>query len=196
MAWFRKRRPRIDLGTYVAPEPVDEVPVSELVDEAVLIAGSGVRMAVKNLIILRALRDGANYDEARIIDSVRQELQNMADEKDADAARLAALRADIQKRPGQPAHHDDYRRVDSDMIERREDVSHGLAVRLRELSEDDDYVKQLVDVAHAFAWDEIAASVEQKLLAAAQPVDDKYEEYRDDRLLRLLGDLNDLEAGL
>lgn len=196
MAWFRKRQPRINLGVYVAPEIADELPVADLVDEAVLIASAGVRISVKNLIILRALRDHHDYDEVRIVEAVRQELQNMADEKDADADRLAQLGVDAHQRPGQPAHHDDYRRVDTGAIERREAVSQGLAVRLRELSDDDEFVCELVRTAHGFAWDEIAASVEAKLQAAAQPVDKNYKLYRNDRLLRLIGDLNDLEAEL
>lgn len=194
MAWFRKRRPPLNLGTFVAPEPVVEPPIDELVDEAALIAGAGVRLAVKNLIILRSVRDHVDYDEDRIIEAVRQELHNMADEKDADAHRLAALRDDVRKRPGAPRRHNDYRAVDTETLEKRERVSRGLADRLRVLSGDDGYVRGLVDEARTVAWEEIAASLEQKLQEAAKPVDDKYHEYRDDRLLRLLGDLADLEA--
>ena len=194
MAWFRKRRSHLDLGTYMPQESPSDTPVVDLIDEAMLIAGAGVRLAVKNLIILRSLRDQVDYDEERVVEAVREELHNLADEKDADADRLAALRTDVKKRPGMPHHHDDYRFVDTDTLQRREDVSRGLATRLRELSGIDEYVRQIVAVAHAVAWEEIAASLEQKLIAANQPVDDKYEEYRDDRLLRLLGDLADLEA--
>lgn len=194
MAWFRKRRPRLDLGTYVPPESVEDAPLADLIDEATLIAAAGVRLAVKNLIILRSMRDHVDYDEERVVQAVREELHNLADEKDGDADRLAQLRTDVKKRPGMPHHHDDYRFVDTATLKRREDVSRGLAARLRELSADDGYVRQMVAAAHAFAWEEIAASVKQKALAANEPVDDKYNEYRDDRLLRLIGDLADLDA--
>jgi hypothetical protein len=193
MAWFRKRQ-RLDLGTYVAPEPSAETSIAELIDEAMLIAAAGVRLAIKNLIILRSLRDHADYDEEKLVESVRQELHNMADEKAGDANRFAALRTDVQSRPGQPRHHDDYRFVDTEMLKRREDVSRGLADRLRALSEDEGYVRDLVVAARTVAWEEIAASLHQKLLKAAEPVDENYERYRDDRLLSLLGDLADLEA--
>src|SRR5690349_9148825 len=102
MAWFRKRRSRLDLGTYVPQDYPDDTPVEDLIDEAMLIAASGVRLAVKNLIILRSVRDHVDYDEERVVAAVREELHNLADEKDGDADRLAALRSDVQKRHGMP----------------------------------------------------------------------------------------------
>lgn len=193
MAWFRRRKP-LNLGTFVAPDALPPAEFDDLIDEGVLIAAAGVRLAVKNLMILTSLRDHADYDEERYLDAVRQELGNLADEKDADADRLARLRVDAGERRGLPTHHSDYRRVDTEALLRRWELSRGLARRLRQLGEQPGFVGELVGEARESAWAEVAASVEAKLREAAKPVDDKYWEYRDDRLLRLLGDLNDLEA--
>ena len=193
MAWFRRKK-TLDLGTFVAPEAVPPASFDDLIDEGVLISAAGVRLAVKNLMILKSLRDHADYDEARYEEAVRQELANLADEKDADADRLAKVRVEAYSRPGLPTHHSDYRLVDSGALLMRERLSRGLADRLRQLSEDREYVGELVALAQEMAWGEVAASVTAKAHEATRPVDDKYWEYRDDRLLRLLGDLSDLEA--
>jgi len=193
MPWFRRRRSPLNLGTFVAPEPVPEASIDDIVDEAELIAGAGVRLAVKNLLILRSVRDHADYDRDRMAEAVREELLNMADERDRESWRLGELRDEVQVRAGLPRHHDDYRSVDAGVIDKRREVTRLLAGRLRDLSEDRAYVDGIVETAQADAWAEIAASLEQKLLYAAKPMDDKYEEYRDDRLLRLLGDLRDLD---
>lgn len=195
MRWFREKPRRLNLGRFVAPEPVPEVPVSELVEEAVLIAGAGVRLAVKNVIILRSLRDRVDFDESVLAQAVREELSIMADEKLGDAHRLATLHAGARQRPGQPEHQSDYRFVDVDALQRREDVARAVADRLRELSTVDHYVRSIVDSARVSAWDEIAASLKHKLLLAARPVDKHYARYRDARVAELLGDLADLEAG-
>jgi len=193
MAWFRRKK-TLDLGTFVPPEAPPPAAFDDLIDEGVLISAAGVRLAVMNLMILKSLRDHADYDEARYLEAVRQELSNLADEKDADADRLAAVRVEAYSRPGLPTSHSDYRLVDAEVLLRREELSRGLAIRLRQLSEDDEYVGALVAAAREMAWAEVAASVTAKAHEATRPVDEKYWEYRDDRLLRLLGDLAELEA--
>jgi hypothetical protein len=155
-----------------------------------------VRLSVKNLMILKSMRDHADWDVSRYVEAVRQELSNLADEKDGDATRIAALAHEARKLSGEATHQADYRSGDVESLRLRESVSRGLAVRLRELSTQDDYVTEFVEVAHAAAWEEIAASVEAQLLRAAMPVDDDYQKHRDERLFDLLGDLADLDAAV
>ncbi len=193
MRWYTKRR-RIDLGTYVAPKRLPPVPLEDLIDEGLLIARAGVRLAVKNLMILKSMRDRADWDVSRFVEAVRQELSNLAEEKDGDAARIAALAEAAQKLSGDATHQSDYRSGDVEVLRLREDVSRGLAARLRELSADDAYVSEFVELAHTSAWEEIAASFEAKLVRAALPPDENYEKDRDERLLGLLGDLADLDS--
>src|SRR5689334_21560643 len=105
--FLRSRRP--NLGKYVAPESFPEATLAELVDEGVMIAAAGVRLAVKNLMILKSVRDGLDYDQGRYESAVSEELLNMAEEKDADAARIARMRETASARSGRPEKHNDYR---------------------------------------------------------------------------------------
>lgn len=186
MALFRKRR-RVDVGRYVAPAPRPELPVDELVDEGVLIAGSALRLAVKNGIVLRALRDRADYDEAEALDAVRHELRDLAEEKDDDASRIADAREDATGRSGKAVHQSDYRAGDLGTLKRREDVSRGLADRLRELSDDTEYLRDMYARANEAALDELSAWIGATIPGTGAPRDPSaYEEGRDERLRALV----------
>lgn len=191
MRWFPRRR-RFTLGRYVAPEP-HEATIEEMVDDGVLIAGAAVRLAVKNLIILRSARDRADYSPERVAAAVREELENLAMEKQTDAARLHHTQTTASERHGQPLHHSDYRSVDAAALARRASVSARLAGRLRQLSGDGDFVEQLVERARADAWEEIAESITAKARLSSPRRDPDYERERGGRMLALLGDLADLE---
>jgi len=189
--WFPRRR-RFTLGRYVAPE-LHEATIEEMVDDGVLIAGAAVRLAVKNLIILRSARDRADYSPERVAAAVREELENLVMEKQTDAARLRRTQAAASERGGQPRHHSDYRSVDAAALARRASVSERLAERLRELSEDGEYVGALVEQARADAWREIGASITAKAALSSPRRDPAYDRERGGRMLALLGDLADLE---
>ena len=107
MAWFRKPR-ALDLGTFVEPEPLPESSIDDLVAESELLVGAAVRLAVKNLLILRSVRDGLDYDEELYIAAAREELLLLAAQKRGDAERTAEARADALKRSGRAQHFHDY----------------------------------------------------------------------------------------
>jgi hypothetical protein len=193
MMRFRKRR-KLDLGTYVAPEETPPTPLKDLVDEGVLIASAAVRLAVKNLMIVKSIRDSVDYDMVRYVSAVREEVLNLAHEKDADADRIAKTRQTAGQRSGRPEHHSDYRSVDTETLVRREDVSRQLAARLRELSEDEEWVVDHVARARASALDEIASSLASTLLGTSIADDDAYQEARPARLRLLAEDLLHLQT--
>lgn len=190
--FFRRRR--VNLGTFVAPEARPEASLDELVDEGVLIAAAGVRLAVKNLMILKSLRDGLDYDHERYVAAVREELVNLADEKDGDANRVADVRERAMRRAGRPEHHSDYRNIDTATLERREQVSRLLAVRLRERGADDAWAQGIVGDARAAALDEIAASVSATVLGRSILDDEEYRRERPARLRALSEDLFRLQT--
>ena len=164
-----------------------------MVDDGVLIASAAVRLAVKNLIILRSARDHADYSPERVMAAVREELENLATEKDSDAARLREMQRVAAERDGQPRHHDDYRSVDTELLAKRAEVSQRLATRLRELGGDGEFCGELVDRARHDAWEEIAASITAQASLSSRGHDPDYERERGGRMLALLGDLADLE---
>ncbi len=184
--WFRRRR-RLDLGRYVAPAPVEPVPVAELVDEGLLIAGAAVRLAVTNLMIVRSVRDGLDYDENRYLSAVREELENLAHEKTADADRVARIREQSAKRSGRPEHHSDYRAVDGDLLERREEVSRALAERLHEISRDQTWVHEIVASARESALRLLGGTLPVPTASAADDPD--YVRERPERMRAVVEDL-------
>lgn len=192
MAWYRKSR-RLDLGTFVAPEPLPEASLDELVEEGELLSLGSVRLAVKNLIILGSLRDRSDFDEERYVRAVGDEFLALAAERDDDAARVDAELAVVEQRPGRSTHFHDYRSVDAATLQRRATYARAHAARLRELAGDHERARQLVAVARDLAWEEIAASLRATLLRAADQ--HKQPDYLIDRgeKLRLLeSDLTDL----
>ena len=122
-----------------------------------------------------------------------EELENLATEKDADAARLREVGRRAAERAGQPRHHDDYRSGDTELLAKRAEVSERLATRLRELGSDAEFCGELVDRARHEAWEEIAVSITARARQSSRGPDPDYDRERGGRMLALLGDLADLE---
>jgi hypothetical protein len=142
---------------YAAPEPRDEPTIDEVVDDGLLIAIAGVRLAVRNLMILRALRDKADYDEAWYLDATLTELRLLAAEKRSDATRVAEYHRAATERSGRPATPIDYRWEDASTLERREAALLGLAERLEAMG--DAEAGAIVDAARASALDDIVGAM-------------------------------------
>ena len=193
MAWFRRTR-RVDLGKFVAPEPRALASMDDLLEEGELISASAVRLAIKNRIINGSLRDDLAFDEARYVAAVADVLHALADERDADADRILADRTEAQKRNGRAEHFHDYHAADASTLERREEYSRLLAVRLRGLAGDEEFARTTAARAHEAAWGEIAASVKARLHRAATIADEPdYQIERIDRMRELSHDLARLE---
>jgi hypothetical protein len=180
----RIRRGRVDVGKYVAPEPTDPVPAGDIAEEGVLIAASAVRMAVKNRQIVRALRDRADYSEKAAVAAAREVFRQLAREKRDEIERIDDILEVARDRPGRAIHQTDYRRGDTEHLEKREEVSEILADRLDELAEDDGYLHGIVDRARDAAWDEIAASIIAKLLRRPE-LEASTRDYQDQRASRI-----------
>ncbi|MFT4029065.1 MAG: hypothetical protein QM675_04245 [Protaetiibacter sp.] len=127
----------------------------EMVADATLVSLAAVRQAVKNLVLVRALRDQADFDEEWYADAVRREFEVLAVQAEAEAARLEKARAKASGRRGRAVTADDYHAVDSRRLKRRILVLGDLAIRLRGLAEDEDAVAAVIDEARIRALDEI-----------------------------------------
>lgn len=194
MRWFRRRRRRVDVGTFVEPAPVEWASDEEQIEDGLLIALSAVRLTVTNRLIVRSLRDGLDYDERRLRLSVIAELLAMAREKETDAERFRATREEVRTRVGRPETPADYRSDDAGRLGRRAIVSEGLATRLRELSSDPDGVGELAERAHRAALDEFEVSVVRGVSAFDEPDLDAPMSKKDraNELRGLAEDLDDL----
>jgi hypothetical protein len=131
---------------------------SEIVEDAVLLATASVRIAVKNLLIVRALRDRADFDEIWWRAAVTHEFEVLAVEYEADAARLEGVRSAAKGKQGRALHPADFRARDRPVLKRRIRVLRRIAMRLREIATDADAVLALVGEARRSALDEITTA--------------------------------------
>ncbi len=133
-----------------------------MVADATLVSLAAVRQAVKNLMLVRALRDAADFDEEWYADAVRREFEVLAAQADAEAARLTKAREKATGRRGRAVTADDYHAVDTRRLRRRIRVLGEVAAELRRRAGDEDAIGEMIREARLRALDEIthtAASV-------------------------------------
>jgi len=167
------------MAPFVAPETPPDPIIDEVVDDGVLIAVAGVRLSVRNLMIVRALRDNVDYDEAWYLDATLVELRELAAEKRADAARVSGYLAAATDRYGDPS---DYQQEDAATLERRGQALLGLAARLDAMG--DAEAGAIVDAARDAALDDIANAMR---VGVAENID--YADGRETRVDQLTSDL-------
>jgi hypothetical protein len=165
---------------------------SDIVDDAVLLATGAVRSAMKNLLIVRALRDGQDFDEAWWLDAVSREFEAIAVEKDDDAKRVEEDRQLAKRRTGQPLHPSDFRTLDVPNMKRRVRILNLIAARLRELGADRDTLLALIAEARTNALDEIASARQDAGRAVAVGSAARDSAARDAALALLADDLSAL----
>ena len=124
-------------------------------------ARAGVRQKVKNVVILRTLRDGADFDLAWYADAVRTELAALVAESEAAAEQLDRDAQHARGRHLRAMTARDYVDRDVPKLRRRRHVHLALAARLRELAEDEAAVTDLVSDARMLALDDIASAAAQ-----------------------------------
>ena len=160
MAFFRRKRGRVDLGTFEPPPFVEPPPVARVVEDAMLIARTAVRMAVKNRILVDAIRDDRDYDPAAMAELAREELVTLAAQNDAVA--------------------------EHQLLERNIEVYGGLASALREAASDTENVAAIVEESRDAAWREISTVLRSRLSAMDPGRDPHYEAERESRLRALV----------
>lgn len=181
---------RFDVGRFVAPPAVPPPPIDRVIDEGFMISLSAVRMALKNRIILGALREDRRYDLDVYSGIAREEFETLAAEHDDDAERVAAEYRAATRSVGRAQHQHDYGVADRDQLERRRLMHEGLASALRAFATNETHIRALVQQARDDAWHEIAASIEASLTASAHP------EPADDDPTAKIARLDELRADL
>lgn len=136
----------------------DRTRKKDVVADAVALATAAVRIAVKNLLIVRALRDHADYEQAWWLGAVAREFEVIAVENETDADRLEKVREATRRKKGRPQHPGDFRATDAPVLRRRIRVLRRIAARLRELATDESALDELIADARRAALDEITAA--------------------------------------
>jgi len=186
--WLRGRKKR------VTKRPFDEsrlppkafLTVAEATEEALLLTEYAARMSVKNRFIQKILADKQPWFLERSQDDARTVLQLLARESETDAENLDRTITRYRTNPHNERDSQGYGYDDIPNMEHRRDVSLEVAQRLREQSEDDNYISELVSAARRDAWREVAANIENNLDIEYLPVDADYKQHREDRMRALI----------
>ena len=189
--WRRRKRKKFAPFDRAALPEVEPLTFEETFNEGLLVAESAGRMALKNRIIIMALRGEEPYDAERSAAAAREVLLELMQETDEVAEWSATERESASQREGRSAHQHDYHRADAWNLRLRERVNIAVAKRLGELRSDPDYLAAFAERARQDAWSEIAEVIDARL-AREWPeieVDETYLQERDSRVRGLTLDL-------
>jgi hypothetical protein len=185
----KKKRPE-----RFAPEGLPAPPsVEDMVHDGLLLARATLRMNVKNLMFLRAIRDHEDFDEDYYVSAFHDECVAIAAEKMADAKRMDTLKEAAEGRTGRPLHPSDYRWEDAPLLDLRQQSMIALSHELVKLSSDTDAARELITEARVSALSELADAAPRDWAAPPRYVDPDYEAEHDKRVGQLKADLMELE---
>ena len=174
------------------PAPAASAPsigsLDEMVEEGLLIAVSTVRLAVKNRIIVSAIRDQVGYDPESYRDMAAEEIGVLVRQNETAARRMERERAAARTATGATRHGHDYRMADVEQLDLRNSVYESLARALRALVGDEQQMNDLVEAARRAAWDDVAAALREKTRRS-----EEYESGLVERLQEFVDDLAALE---
>ncbi|TPW72959.1 hypothetical protein [Schumannella sp. 10F1B-5-1] len=194
MAWFRRRR-RADLGTFEPPAPLPPTPLDQVISDGLLLARSAVRMAVKNLLIVAALRDRRDYDHAVLLLGAREEYLLLARHNVS-----AAQRMESDHRAEEQGDKPRRRFPGGKVVERDEQHRRGpqvlrlLANALATVADDTEALDALIEEARSEAWLEVSQALDRRLAELPSPHDASYLRDRESRIRAFVEvDLSELD---
>jgi hypothetical protein len=165
------------------PQPI--APIDRVVEEGVLITASSVRMAIKNRVIVGALRDDLKYDAEALGQAARDEFLALAEENVNTAKRLERL-GHWAYSVGDANLGDPF--VDEEDIDeehrRRPQVHRALAEALTAEADNPERIRSIVEQARDDAWEEIGRELRARLKNSGyvRADDPKYEKMRAKRI--------------
>lgn len=170
------------------PDPQPLAPFEQALEEGLLIARHGVTLAVRNRLIVRALRENEPFDDAVSARIVDEELKRAADEQREYANAARALKAAAGRSFGIADHAHDYHLVDTATLERRHLLYAALADSLESWRKDNTVVAAIGETARTDAWNDIGDNVVSRLVTRMSSVadDPDYHLRRPERLRQLL----------
>ena len=200
MGWrlpWQRRRTRVRMTPFDRSKlPEVKAPTfDEMLEEGMLMAESAGRLALKNRLIVGALRGDAPYSDERAAAMARDVLYELVQEADEAVEHLAAERETAAQREGRSQHQHDYHRGDLLNLRRREKVHAAVAKALWTRRSDEAYVAELVERARADAWDDLGSAIEQEL-DRRWPRFDEEPDYADHRAERMEVVADDLARDL
>lgn len=139
-------------------------------------------MAVKNDIIVGALREHYDYDSGRYADNARTELRRLARQNEDYARRVDGMSRELAGVKRRLSLNDDQRR-DLKQFALRLRAHERLTLALDAVADDDEQVRRIVASAQRSASEEVSAAVSSKLIELA--VDQREPDYAQHRAKRM-----------
>jgi hypothetical protein len=189
----RKRSPQRWAGSNREVEPPHLKAAEEAVGDGVTMIHHALVQAVKNRLIVSALRDGEPYSAAHAVELAQEELDRVvAEQQDSAKTATKALRR-AKLAHGRAMSEHDYGQLDVEALELRVLVYDSVAERFAARRDDEEFLASLVEESRGRAWDELGGVVRSRLVRAASIADDPdYEDARAERMREVAFDLGDL----
>lgn len=167
---------------------------ADAIAEGVAIAIAAARLAVKNHILIGTIAENGVFDTDKYIADAREALRAMAEESEAAAENVTALRKRARGRHSDPSGTHDYRDRDVRNLRRRAKQSAGVAARLRDVMQDPEQLSVIVEEAREAAWADVRHNLDRRLrVEGMRPDQDPdYDRMREARMQALR--LVDLQA--
>ncbi len=186
VAIFKKRRRHV--GEFVAPQTAPLAPLDDVIEDALRIAFHGVKMTVKNRLILDALREHKPFDHEELEEVARAEYQSLA-----ASSREAAVRAQQQLDRDAGAYsgriYPGGKPVEIEPDHRRKPLAlRAVADAYETRALEPASLNKLIDEAKAAAWDEIGVALASRLSKSRPDEDPEYLAFRDERLARFIAE--------
>ena len=175
----------MSVGEFVAPEPQPLAPVDDVVHDALKIARQGVRMTVKNHLIVNALRDGLDFDEHGLEEVAAAEYRSLAAAslEGAERAQKEIVRGETMERRvfpgGKPVV------VEPDHL-RKPLVLRQVAEAYEAAAADTEGLAAVIAEAKRDAWSEVGGTLTSRLTADRVEDDPEYLAFRDERIARFV----------
>ena len=191
MAIFKRGRRK--QSAFVAPEPQPLAPLDEVVHDALKIAHHGVRMSVKNHLIVNALRDDKPFDENELEEFAAAEYHALAASSREAAGRAQREIARAESMSGRVYPGGKPVVVEPDHL-RKPLALRKVADAYDAAAVDRDELCLLIDEAKAEAWEEVGSTLASRLAMNRVEDDPEYLAFREERLQRFIEE--DLLAAL
>ena len=152
----------------------EEVGVGKSADaiaEGVAIATSAARLTIKNHILVGTIAEGGAFHVAKDMNDPHEALLALAAESQEAAELATKLRKRAHGRYSDPHGTHDYRDRDVRNLKKRAKQSAAVADRLREMADDPESLRFLVEAARSAARGDVATNLQSRLTVEAMRPD-------------------------
>ncbi|WP_440710595.1 hypothetical protein [Herbiconiux sp. YIM B11900] len=186
----KSKAPRwLGTGEEIQAKPLPPHELEAAIADGLSIARFSVVLALKNRLIVAALRDDLPFDTATAAVMAREELEEIAREQDRNIEHAEDVSESVGSAHGAARHEHDYKARDLALLTARRRVYEAVAAQSRADADDPERVAELVEDARLRAWEEISREVAARLdvTGAAEQVvvDERYLAEREGRMRRL-----------